>query len=258
MTKNKKMASHRNVSVLDVVSISNNMSECLKQCPEKARLLEALVASGNENGNLFSNSPLTTETIPEEIEMKSLCVEQNEDNMHNDDTPKMQTVIELKENTIKQKPSYHYETSDDLGRQELLWTNKIEEVLNEWHDNCLRYADVHDKRSKFHKKVFFGIGIPSAVIPMALASASEYMRESYQGLVMLALVFAGILNIINGFLNPGQTSESHSTFNALYNELAVEITSELVKPQKNRVAADVFIQRIMDNYNSLNNRAPSS
>ena len=70
------------------------------------------------------------------------------------------------------------------------------------------------------------------------------------------LIVVGSLNIISGYLNPGGKEEAHKDFESLYNELAVEITSELIKPQKNRQAADVYVQRIMDRFNNLNARAP--
>jgi len=46
--------------------------------------------------------------------------------------------------------------------------------------------------------------------------------------------------------------------NGMYNELATEITREMVKPQRFRQDADVFLQRIMDRFNYLNNLAPST
>lgn len=149
-------------------------------------------------------------------------------------------------------------TSDDKNRKELLWTNKIEDVLNDWHSKCIKSSAWHFQKAKKHKMRFYILGIPSAIIPMSLAAASDLLGEDWKLLVVIAMIISGSLNIVSGFLNPGKRLESHLTFSSLYSELAVEITSELVKPQSHRQAADVFIQRIMDNYNSLNNRAPPS
>jgi hypothetical protein len=158
----------------------------------------------------------------------------------------------------KKYRSYVQETSDNHDRPELLWTTKIENVIYGWHNKCLKNADWHAMRAKHHKKIFYGLGIPSAIIPMALAAASEMMGEDWKVFIIASLIITGILNIIAGFLNPGKKAEAHLNFNALYSQLAVEITSEMVKPQSYRQDADVFIQRIMDNYNSLNNRSPPS
>jgi hypothetical protein len=102
------------------------------------------------------------------------------------------------------------------------------------------------------------LGIPSAIIPMALAAASDILGDDWKIVTISSLIVMGILNIILGFKNPGKRAEAHLNFEALYGELAVEITSELVKPREYRQDADVFIQKIMDRYNSLNNRAPQT
>lgn len=165
---------------------------------------------------------------------------------------------EKKHRTHRRRGSYTQETSDNHDRKELLWTTKIENVLKGWHNKCLKNADWHAVRAKHHKKIFYSLGIPASIIPMALAAASEVMGDDWKIFVVVSLIVTGVLNIVAGFLNPGKKAEAHLNFNALYNELAVEITSELVKPQSYRGDADVFIQRIMDAYNSLNNRAPAS
>lgn len=161
-------------------------------------------------------------------------------------------------NYYKYKYNADHVTSDDKNRKELLWTNKIEDVLNEWHSKCITSSAWHCKKAKKHKMRFYILGIPAAIIPMALAASSDFLGDDWKLLVVIAMIISGSLNIVSGFLNPGKRLESHLTFSSMYSELAIEITSELVKPQSHRQAADVFIQRIMDNYNSLNNRAPPS
>lgn len=148
------------------------------------------------------------------------------------------------------------EKSDNSYRKQLLWTDKIEDVINSWYLKCLENADNHLVKAKRHKCMFYSLNIPAAIIPMTIAALTETTRERWELLITFLLIVNGILNIVNGFLNSGKKAENHMNFNALYNELAVNITSEIVKPKKFRQSADVFIQRIMDNYNSLNNRAP--
>ena len=154
--------------------------------------------------------------------------------------------------------SYIYETSDDTDRKELLWSTKIEATINEWRGNCLKSSNWHAGRAKHHKRIFYIIGIPAAIIPMILAATGDNVGNEWHIIMTMSLILTSMLTIIQGFLNPGKKSESHMNFNSLYGELAVEISSELARPQYNRQAADVFIQRIMDKYNSLNNRAPFS
>jgi len=139
-------------------------------------------------------------------------------------------------------------------RRDLLWTDDIEEKIKEWYRGCKSSAVSHNLKAKEHRKIFYGLNIPAAIIPMTIATVGDMDNDI---VTIVLLVIMGILTIINGFLNPGKLTEMHLNFEAMYNELAVEISSDLIKPKIYRQSADVFLQRIMDRYNSLNNRAPS-
>jgi hypothetical protein len=147
------------------------------------------------------------------------------------------------------------DTSDNNSRKELLWSEKIESVIRGWHDECIKIARVHRTGAKYHTNIFYGIGIPASIFPLMLAALNDALKEE-PIVTMVLLISTGVLTTVNGFLNPGKRAEAHRNYEAMYNELAVEITSELVKPRSYRQDADVFIQRIMDRFNSLNNRAP--
>lgn len=150
------------------------------------------------------------------------------------------------------------QTYDNINRQELMWSEKIETIVKGWHNKCLKNANSHNECGKYQKKVFHGLGIPASVIPFILATMSITLTGDWEWVSTIGLIISGILSIVSGYLNPGGKSNAHEDFDSLYAELAVEITSELVKPQHNRQAADVFMQRIMDRYNNLNNRAPAT
>jgi hypothetical protein len=168
------------------------------------------------------------------------------------------TATHKKSRKWTHRTTYGNETSDNTNRSELLWTDKIEGVIKGWHHKCLKNAEEHAKCAKKQKAIFYGLSIPASILPFVLAVLVESLVDDYAWINLAMLIIAGILNIVNGYLNPGSKSTSHQDFEALYNELAVEITSELVKPQSNRQAADVYTQRIMDRYNNLNNRAPNT
>jgi hypothetical protein len=150
------------------------------------------------------------------------------------------------------------ETSDNNDRKELLWTSNIEDVIKSWYSQCLVFANTHRIRGRYHKKVFYTLGILSACIPMTLAAIGDILDGDLKWISIVLLIITGILNIVNGYLNPGKKSERHFIFESDYSSLAVEITSELVKPQAYRQDADVYLQRILDRYNHLNSLAPST
>jgi len=151
------------------------------------------------------------------------------------------------------------DNDDDVRHRnsELLWTEKIEDAISAWMSNCVIFANAHKENAKYYKTIFCILGLPATIIPMVLASMTETLTEDYTTITVILLILMSILNAIIGFIDPGKLAEAHLNFEALYNELSVEITSELIKPRQNRQEADVFIQRIMDRYNSLNNRAPN-
>jgi hypothetical protein len=161
----------------------------------------------------------------------------------------LQTSLEIVKRT---------ETSDNNDRKELLWTSDIEDVIKSWHSQCLVFANAHSIRGRYHRKVFYVLGIPSAIIPMALAAFGNILEGDLKLISIILLIITGVLNIVNGYLNPGKKSERHLIFESDYSSLAVEITSELVKPQAYRQDADVYLQRILDRYNHLNSLAPST
>lgn len=231
------------VTLEDISTISNDLDNHMVGCSE-----------GGSNSKV--NTSVNFHSVPElESKEKSPLGSANTSGSSGSSAS---PILHTRGRRFYKHRKYKHETSDDKNRKEMLWTGKIEEKLNMWHHSCITNAKWHSVKAKHHRKIFYGLGIPAAIIPMMLASASELLDDDWKIFSVMSLILSGILNIISGFLTPGQKSEAHLNFNALYNELAVEITSELVKPQSYRYDADVFIQRIMDNYNSLNNRAPMS
>lgn len=247
---NDKHKESRDVTLDDVATISNDMTNCINKDVKQFRNAEIELII-DERSPLKEDSE-TNEKINGVLSSVPQCIDDTiSENSHSSKgrTPYYNTRLNR---NLYESPN----STDDVGRKELLWTKKIEDVIKGWHHNCLNFASTHGKRAKYHKKIFYWLSIPAAVIPMALASSSELITENWKIITIVSLITTGTINIVIGFKNPGKRAESHLNFESLYNQLAVEITSELVKPKCHRQAADVFIQRIMDRYNSLNDRAP--
>jgi hypothetical protein len=243
----------RSVSMADIAIISNNItrqispkSEDTFNTPIDVDNTTIKIKDVKNNSGYDTNSDNT-----------------NSDNTNSDKHKKHKEVprnipISRKRRRWTRRNTYENETSDNPNRSELLWTDKIEGVIKGWHHKCLKNANEHAECAKKQKAIFYGLSIPASIIPFVLAVLIDNLVDDYAWINYVMLISAGILNIVNGYLNPGSKTTSHQDFEALYNELAVEITSELVKPQGNRQAADVYTQRIMDRYNNLNNRAPNT
>lgn len=246
------MRCSRDVPLDDIDTISHDMTDSIMHNRQDSKYLTATPQlSPKKQSRSRSRSPINERLLNINIVPENSC----------DETIHVDTTNLTKEDnkllTYYKSPKYQ-RTFDTPERKELLWTTKIENVIKGWHNNCLKFAEIHNEHAKYHKKIFYTLSITAAIIPIILASTNELFVGDYQIIENSLLILTGILTTIGGFLNPGRKSEDHMNFEALYNELAVEITSELVKPQGHRQDADVFIQKIMDRYNNLNNRAPTT
>lgn len=76
-------------------------------------------------------------------------------------------------------------------------------------------------------------------------------------IITCLMLIVGILVGINTFFNFGKQRQSHFEFAGKYAELSLEIGVELCKPKKNRIACDVFLERMSSKFNQLNNNAPT-
>jgi hypothetical protein len=99
------------------------------------------------------------------------------------------------------------------------------------------------------------ISIPVIIIPLVIGGIN--------GLVDIApitfsicMIFSSILAGVNTFMNFSKKMMLHFEFEGKYNELHVSIEKELSIPKTHRIAADVFLERIQQTYNHLNNYAP--
>jgi hypothetical protein len=88
-----------------------------------------------------------------------------------------------------------------------------------------------------------------------LAAVNDLLKKT-DGITIGFLVVTAVLSTVTTVLNPAKRSEAHINYSCSYSELANEISSELVKPQRFRIAADVYIQKILDRLNALNAHAP--
>lgn len=145
-------------------------------------------------------------------------------------------------------------SSDTHNRVEMQWTKRVEKIIHTWNDNCINSATIHKKYSEINKKIFYTINIPAVILVFIVSAMPSDLINGNETIFNIILIIAGVLSTINAFLNPGGVSARHNSFYNSYNELSVEILSELAKPRAHRQDADVFLQRTMDKYNCLNSR----
>lgn len=150
------------------------------------------------------------------------------------------------------------ESSQDSPRSEMPWEDREEQYLSSIMEFCRIRSEKHRYASKIAKRWYLFLSIPTIFTPAVLATikdtisadTSENLWE--KSILMSSAVFAGF----SSFLNLGKTSSQHSEYNQKYDELQDLITIELCKPKRFRVQCDVFLERVMQQYHSLNKTAP--
>ena len=152
-------------------------------------------------------------------------------------------------------PPSNKSSEDDPLRKELLWEKREEQLLLKWCDNIKQKAIKHKSKALTNKKMYHIISIPVIIIPLVIGGIN--------GLVDIApitfsicMIFSSILAGVNTFMNFSKKMMLHFEFEGKYNELHVSIEKELSIPKTHRIAADVFLERIQQTYNHLNNYAP--
>jgi hypothetical protein len=156
-----------------------------------------------------------------------------------------------------QKENSNSSSDDDAkNRSIMLWTAKIENYLLDIKEKAKKKSIEHNKHYKKYKIFFYSINIPEAILLFILSTMTTNFKTDNEELTNTITIVAGILSLINSFVDPGKLNTEHLHYKNLYEELIQEIEIELVKSKTLRKDADLFLESINSTYNNLNNKAP--
>lgn len=143
----------------------------------------------------------------------------------------------------------------DREREEMLWTERPEKQLSTWKKEIDLKSKHHKKIGRRNKKLYIVNGIPAIVIPLVIAGLNGIV-DILPITISCLMIFASVISTISSFMNFGKKSQMHFEYESKYGELSLIIELELCKKKVDRIACDVFLERIFNKYNSLNNSAP--
>jgi hypothetical protein len=152
-------------------------------------------------------------------------------------------------------PPSNKSSEDDPLRRELLWEKREEQLLLKWCDSIKQKAIKHKAKALSNKKMYHIISIPVIIIPLVIGGINGLVDVAPIAFSIL-MIFSSILAGVNTFFNFSKKSTIHFEFESKYNELGISIEKELAIPKTHRIAADVYLERIQQSYNHLNNYAP--
>ena len=167
----------------------------------------------------------------------------------------METVMEVNENIKEMSDSL---SLDDSNRKEMLWDERNENFLKDIQRKCIDFAKTQLNKAKHKRYLYIFFSIPCIIIPLLLSILNNIVINKNMMLYIntISLVINVIFGSINTFMNYGRMIEQHLLFKNKFNELYINIQSELHKPKKNRQPADMYIEGIKSQYNSLCNYSP--
>ena len=146
------------------------------------------------------------------------------------------------------------DSMDNPDRRELFWESREEKLLHGWKDDMIVKSKKHYLRSKKFKKLYLVFGCITIFIPLILSGIIDMDIHPY--VISFLMIFSGMVSGLSTFINFGKKFQAHSEFDNKYSGLALEIESELRKPKKNRIACDVFLERMRLTYGNLDMQAP--
>ena len=157
-----------------------------------------------------------------------------------------------------QKENSNSSSDDDVkNRSVMLWTTKIEDYLIDVKNKAKNKSIEHNKHYKKYKIFFYSINIPEAILLFILSTMTTNFKTDNEELTNTITIVAGILSLINSFVDPGKLNTEHLHYKNLYDELIQEIEIELVKSKTLRKDADLFLESINSSYNNLSAKEPN-
>ena len=134
------------------------------------------------------------------------------------------------------------DTSEDVIRLEEAWTSENQQFLKNIRNNCLEFSDRHGIASNYNRKKYICFSIPTIILPLIVANMSIFLTVDY--VTPISLTIVSILNGMNVLFNYSKNAELHLQSAGLYDGLASEISSILIRSKQFRQPFDLTLQKI--------------
>ena len=153
-------------------------------------------------------------------------------------------------------PNSNNTSKNNPNRRDLLWDKREENIFKQWVAESKKKIEFHQIKAKSCKIKNACLSIPAILIPIVSSGLAGILPcNSMENSILMMIV--GILNCIDAFFDYGRRREKHEVFSNRYFTLVNEVESELTKPKKDRIACDVYMEKIKQNYNTLHLTEPS-
>ena len=127
------------------------------------------------------------------------------------------------------------------------WNSEHEGYMRSIIDTCSKKIKQHDRAGYHFKKLHDRWALPAMIVPICMTAVSslistEVPETKYVNAIAFAL--SGILNAIVGFYQYNEKKANNFNDSAKYNDVIIEIESELEKGRPYRTQYDVFSTKV--------------
>lgn len=147
------------------------------------------------------------------------------------------------------------DSSFDCSREEEFWTHKNQAFFVTIIEQCCINSKLHGIAGRRNKKIYTYVSVPLISLPIIMSALTPQINNS-PWLSSTFMISIGLMNTISAFINWGRKAATHLEYENRYQELADNITSELVKKKKYRVQFDLYLEKTKAAFGNLNKNAP--
>jgi len=140
----------------------------------------------------------------------------------------------------------------DVKREEEKWSSRHENYFASVVDECALHARLNNSAGYYYYNRFLLFGLLATIVPAICSiivgnfgfKACEAGRAGYDWVSVTCLIVVAIISGINSFFNFGQKAERHFSCEILFEMVKNELSVEMAKKRRFRLAADVLLVKI--------------
>jgi hypothetical protein len=143
---------------------------------------------------------------------------------------------------------------------DLDWTDKVSQLLGEWHRRVYAAQSAHYASADFFRKLNYAVGIPAIVFASIVGTAifAGLEKDSPRAVVVAAAsIVAAVLAGLQTFLRFSERAGQHETAAHWYSAIRRDIEEILHLPVKCRGAAKDCLDEVRKEMNRASQDAPA-
>ena len=141
---------------------------------------------------------------------------------------------------------------DDPDRRECEWTDTIDSTILRWGEDCQQKSHEHKSYAKINNVLHFAFALPAITLPLIAVWLDNWLTPSTTISANCLVAITSLLVAISSLCAFQKKQMLHEEHQARYHNLNTLIEKELCKHKRDRQACDVFIEKVMIKYNTLN------